>query len=222
VTPRVVIVSAPSGAGKTTITRRLVELRPDKFGLSISATTRQPRVGETDGQAYHFLSRDEFQRWKQEGRFLETAEYAGEWYGTPKNEVDRILGSGRHALLDIEVVGAEQIRKSWTGEAPITVFVLPASPQVLVERLQERKTETFDQLYTRLERAQHELGHSIRYDRLLRNDDIDEAVATLGAIVEEGGGWRRDARDAISWIGQFAADLQNEKVRLHNQMKGKT
>jgi guanylate kinase len=222
VTPRVVIVSAPSGAGKTTITRRLVELHPGTFGLAISATTRKPRVGETDGHAYHFLSRDEFQRWKQEGRFLETAEYAGEWYGTPRSEVDRILASGRHALLDIEVVGAEQIRQSWMGEAPITVFVLPATPQVLLERLQERKTETVDQLYTRLERAQHELGHSLSYDRLLRNDDVDDAVATLGEIVEEGGGWRRNAPDAIRWVGQFAADLQKEKARLHNQLKGKT
>jgi guanylate kinase len=217
-----VIVSAPSGAGKTTITRRLVDLHPDKFGLSISATTRQPRAGERDGQAYHFLSQDEFQRWKREGRFLETAEYAGAWYGTPKMEVDRLLASGRHALLDIEVVGAEQIRNSWKGDAPITVFVLPASPHVLLERLQERKTESVDQMRVRLERAQQELGHSSRYDRLLRNDDLDEAVATLGQIVEEGGGWRPNAPDAIRWIGQFAADLQKEKDRLYNQMKGQT
>jgi len=222
VTPRVVIVSAPSGAGKTTITRKLVELHPDKFGLSVSATTRKPRPGEKEGQAYHFLSRDEFQRWQHEGRFLESAEYAGEWYGTPKNEVDRILASGRHALLDIEVVGAEEIRRSWTGEAPITVFVLPASPQVLIERLQERKTESFDQLYTRVERAEHEIAQSVSYARLLQNDDLGEAVATLDEIVEDGGGWRRDAPDAVRWIAEFAAGLRKEKVRLYTQMKGKT
>jgi guanylate kinase len=217
-----VIVSAPSGAGKTTITRKLVALHPDTYGLSISATTRKPRAGETDGQAYHFLSGDEFQRWKRDGRFLETAEYAGEWYGTPKTEVDRLLASGRHALLDIEVVGADQIRQAWKGEAPITVFVLPASPHVLLARLQERKTESLDQMRLRLERAQQELGHSGSYDRLLRNDDLDEAVATLREIVEEGGGWRRNAPDASRWIGQFAADLQKEKDRLYNQMKGQT
>ena len=221
-TPRVVIVSAPSGAGKTTITRKLVELHPARFDLSISATTRKPRVGETDGRAYHFLSRDEFQRWKQQDRFLETAEYAGEWYGTPRSEVDRILASGKHALLDIEVVGAEKIRQSWKGEAPITVFVLPASPQLLIERLQRRKSESFDQLYARLERAQHELQESVSYDRLLRNDNLDEAVTALGEIVEDGGGWRRNAREAIRWIDQFATDLQQEKMRFYNQMKGNT
>jgi guanylate kinase len=221
VTPRVVIVSAPSGAGKTTITRKLVELHPEKFGLSISATTRKPRIGERDGEAYRFLNRDDFERWAREGRFLETAQYAGEWYGTPRSEVDRILGSGRHALLDIEVVGAEKIRKSWKGEAPITVFVLPASPHVLIERLRERQSESFDQLHARLERALDELRQSGSYDRLLRNDDLDDAVAALGEIVEEGGGWRRDAPEAIRWIDQFATDLQKEKVRFYNQMKGK-
>jgi guanylate kinase len=221
VTPRVVIVSAPSGAGKTTITRKLVERHPEKFGLSISATTRNPRVGERDGEAYRFLNRDDFERWAREGRFLETAQYAGEWYGTPRSEVDRILKSGRHALLDIEVVGAEKIRKSWKGEAPITVFVLPASPHVLIERLRERQSESFDQLYARLERAQDELRQSGNYDRLLRNDDLDDAVAALGEIVEEGGGWRRDAPEAIRWIDQFATDLQKEKVRFYNQVKGK-
>ena len=220
-TPRVVIVSAPSGAGKTTITRKLVELHPEKFGLSISATTRKPRIGERDGEAYRFLNRDDFERWAREGRFLETAQYAGEWYGTPRSEVDRILGSGRHALLDIEVVGAEKIRKSWKGEAPITVFVLPASPHVLIERLRERQSESFDQLHARLERALDELRQSGSYDRLLRNDDLDDAVAALGEIVEEGGGWRRDAPEAIRWIDQFATDLQKEKVRFYNQMKGK-
>jgi guanylate kinase len=222
VTPRVVIVSAPSGAGKTTITRKLVELHPAKFDLSISATTRKPRLEEKDGQAYHFLSRDEFERWAREGRFLETAQYAGEWYGTPKSEVDRILASGKHAVLDIEVVGAEKIRQSWRGEAPITVFVLPASPQVLIERLRRRRSESFDQLYARLERAQDELRQSDTYDRLLRNDDLDEAVAALADIVEEGGGRRRDAAEAIRWINQFATDLQQEKVRFYNQMKGRT
>jgi guanylate kinase len=222
VTPRLVIVSAPSGAGKTTITRRLVEQQPAQFGLSISATTRRPRAGEVDGQAYYFLSRPEFERWKTSGRFLETAEYAGEWYGTPKAEVERILGSGRHALLDIEVVGAEQIRKSWQGEAPITVFVLPASPHVLVERLRNRKTESPDQLYKRLERAQYELNDSLKYDRILRNDKLDDAVAELAEIVEEGGGWHRNHPDTIRWIEQFAYDLQKEKVQLYRQMKGTT
>ena len=167
------------------------------------------------------MSRDEFERWVQDGRFLETAEYAGEMYGTPASEVDRILAGGRHALLDIEVVGAEKIRRSWKGDAPVAVFVLPASPQVLLQRLRDRKSESFEQLYARIERAQHELQQSRGYDRLLKNDDLDAAVAELGEIAEQGGGWRCDAPDAIRWIDQFAADLEKEKVRFYNQMKGK-
>jgi guanylate kinase len=221
VTPRVVIVSAPSGAGKTTITRALVARRPDRFGLSVSATTRQPRAGERDGEAYRFLSSDEFDRWAREGQFLETAESAGARYGTPAREVDRILPAAGTPSLDIEVVGAEQIRRSWKGSAPVAVFVLPGSPQVLLQRRRDRKSESFDQLYARIERAQHELQQARGYDRLLRNDDLDAAVAELGDIAEQGGGWRCNAPDAVRWIDQFAADLEKEKVRFYNQMKGK-
>ena len=221
-TARLVIVSAPSGAGKTTITRRLVELQPTKFGLSISATTREPRKGETEGQAYYFLSRPEFARWKQSGRFLETAEYAGEWYGTPKSEVDRILASGRHALLDIEVVGAEQIRGSWKGEPPITVFVLPTSPRVLLDRLSERKTESPEQLLKRVTRASEELSYSRKYDRLLRNDNLEDAVAALGKIVDEGGGFQRTPPNDMRWVEQFSNGLREEEVRLHTHLKGST
>ena len=220
-TPRVVIISAPSGAGKTTITRRLIELHPDKFDVSISATTRKPRLGERDGQAYHFVSRDEFDRWKVEGRFLESAQYAGEWYGTPRSEVDRILASGKHAVLDIEVNGAEAIRRSWKGEAPIRIFVLPGSPDVLLQRLRERKTESFDQLYARLEQAQNELRWAGVYERVVRNDDLDKAVGDVLQIVEESGGWRH-APAELTWIEQFASGLQLEKMSLYDQMKGKT
>lgn len=219
-TPRVVIVSAPSGAGKTTITRRLVELRPDKFDLSISATTRKPRLGEGNGQAYHFVGREEFDRWKAEDRFLESAQYAGEWYGTLRSEVDRILASGKHALLDIEVNGAEAIRKTWAGAAPIRIFILPGSPDVLLQRLRERKTESFDQVYARLEQAQNELRWAGVYERVVRNDDLEKAVAAVSQIVEDGGAWWH-APAEFTWIEQFAADLQKEKVRLSNQMKGK-
>jgi len=221
VTPRVVIVSAPSGAGKTTITRRLVETHPDRYAISVSATTRMPRTGERDGEAYHFLDRAEFERWKRDGRFLETAEYAGEWYGTPRSEIDRILGSGKHALLDIEVVGAEQIRKSWQGDNLVSVFVLPSSPQVLVARLHGRGTETVKQLEARLSRAQEELRHCSAFDYIVKNDDLDQAVGTLREIVELGRGPRRDMPQLNRWIEEFAAGFQEAKVELYTQLKGK-
>jgi len=221
VTPRVVIVSAPSGTGKTTITRKLVEEHPDKYAISVSATTRKPRTGETNGQAYHFMDRQEFERWKRAGRFLETAEYAGEWYGTPKSEIDRILGSGRHALLDIEVVGAEQIRKSWQGDNLVTVFVLPPSVQVHVARLQGRGTETVAQQDARLERAQNELRYSSAFDHILVNDELDRAVASLREIVEQGRGPERDVPQLTKRIDEYATGLQAARAQLYTQSKGK-
>jgi guanylate kinase len=217
--PRVVIISAPSGAGKTTITRTLVEKHPDTYALSVSATTRKPRTGEKDGDAYHFLDRAEFDRWKRDGRFLETAEYAGQWYGTPRSEVDRILGSGRHALLDIEVVGAEQIRQAWPGDNLVSVFVLPSSPDVLVGRLKGRGTETADQIRARLERAQHELQHSGAFDHVVKNDELDQAVRTLRDIVEQGRA--PNMPQSAPWIEGFASGFQAAKLRLYSQLKGK-
>jgi len=110
VTPRIVVLSSPSGGGKTTIARTILERYPKKFGYSVSATTRRPRAGERQGEAYYFLTREEFADWQKQGRFVETAEYAGELYGTLKSEVEKVLQSGRHVLLDIEVDGAQQVR----------------------------------------------------------------------------------------------------------------
>ena len=116
-TPRVVVLAAPSGGGKTTIANELRRRRPDIFGYSVSATTRKPRAGEQDGAAYHFLTREEFRRRVQAGDFLEWAEYAGELYGTLRAEVERVLASGRHVVLDIEVQGAQQVRRAYPRPA---------------------------------------------------------------------------------------------------------
>src|SRR6266496_5507994 len=111
--PRVVVLAAPSGGGKTTIARELVTRHPDLFGYSVSATTRKARAGEQDGAAYHFLTRDEFLGRRDAGAFLEWAPYAGELYGTLRSEVERVLASGRHVVLDVEVQGARQVRKAY-------------------------------------------------------------------------------------------------------------
>ncbi|HET9708324.1 MAG TPA: guanylate kinase, partial [Gemmatimonadales bacterium] len=140
-TPRIVILSAPSGGGKTTISEALRARRKD-IGYSVSATTRKPRPGEVDGKAYHFVSTAEFDRMIHAGEFLEWAQYAGNRYGTLKREVDGILGSGRHALLDIEVQGAEQVSKKIPANDLIRIFILPPSGKGWMERLKGRETES--------------------------------------------------------------------------------
>jgi len=127
VTRAVVILSAPSGGGKTTIAQRLLRERPADLGYSVSATTRPPRPGEQDGQAYHFLSRAEFERRRAAGEFLECAEYAGHLYGTLRSEVERVLNSGRHVVMDIEIEGARQVRAAYPWPRSISVFILPPS-----------------------------------------------------------------------------------------------
>jgi guanylate kinase len=217
VTPRIVVLSSPSGGGKTTIARTILERYPTQFGYSVSATTRSPRAGERHGEAYYFLTRDEFADWQAQGRFVETAEYAGEWYGTLKSEVEKVLQSGRHVLLDIEVEGARQVRKTYADA--ITIFILPTSPQVLIERLLGRKSESPSEVMRRVERAKYELREINGFDRLVRNDTVDQAVAAVVRIVDEGGGFRR-ADWELKWVSEFSAGLQQEAQRLYDNIHG--
>jgi guanylate kinase len=175
------VLSAPSGGGKTTIAKKLLQVRPD-LGYSVSATTRATRNGERDGVDYHFLSRAEFERRRKNGEFLEWAEYGAELYGTLKSEIDRIFGEGRHAVLDIEIDGARQIRKNFTNS--LQVFVLPPSAEVLVERLTGRNTENPALLRKRLTRASDELAAVAEYDYAIVNESLDAAVAQVSAILD--------------------------------------
>lgn len=175
------VLSAPSGGGKTTIAKKLLQVRND-LGYSVSATTRASRNGERDGVDYHFLSRAEFERRRKEGAFLEWAEYGAQLYGTLKEEIERIFAQGRHAVLDIEVEGARQIRKNLDNT--LLVFVLPPSAEVLVERLTARNTENSDLLRRRLTRASHELAAVAEYDYAVINEDLNTAVQQVSAILE--------------------------------------
>jgi guanylate kinase len=148
VTPRIVVLSAPSGGGKTTIAKALREQFPDRFGFSVSATTRKPRSGEQDGVDYYFWKPDEFLQGVNQGKFLEHAQYGGELYGTLRSDVQRILDSGRHVLLDIEVQGAEQVRR--LDQGALTIFILPSDPRVLIQRLVKRGSETSAEIQQRL------------------------------------------------------------------------
>ena len=182
--PVVVVLAAPSGGGKTTIARALVTRWPNQYGFSVSGTTRAPRAGEQDGKDYFFLSKDEFRRRQAAGDFLESAEYAGELYGTLQAEVDRLLAAGRHVLLDIEVQGARQVRKRYPPPASRAVFILPPSGAELMRRLKGRRTETAKERTSRLATAIRELEQAEAFDHLVVNDDLDAAVETVHKLVE--------------------------------------
>jgi guanylate kinase len=181
VTPLVLVLSSPSGGGKSTIAKRLLAERDDT-GYSVSATTRAPRDTERDGEAYHFLTRDEFARRVAAGEFLEYAEYNGHRYGTLEVEVRRVTQGGQHVLLDIELEGARKVRERFP-EA-VLVFVVPPSGKVLAERLRGRGTDDEAVIAGRLERALVELAAAREYDYVVVNDDLEDAVRAVHAILD--------------------------------------
>ncbi len=215
-TPRLVVLSAPSGGGKTTIAKAVRDRYPNRFGFSVSATTRTPRPGEQDGVDYHFWTPSAFLDGVNQGKFLEHAEYAGELYGTLKRDVQTILDSGRHVLLDIEVKGAEQVRRLEPNA--ITIFILPSDPRVLTQRLVTRASESPEAIQRRLETAIEELGHAPLFTRWIKNDDLDEAVGAVVKTVDASPEklWR-DKHD-FAWLNGYLDGLQRERQRLYDRL----
>lgn len=179
--PFPIILSAPSGGGKTTIARELLTRRTD-LGYSVSCTTRSPRPGEEHGRDYYFLSLTEFIRERERNHFAEAAEVHGNLYGTLKAEVKRVLSAGRHVIMDIDVQGAKQFKRAFPDS--VTIFVLPPSAEVLLERLRARQTEDRKQLIARLQSALLELQAIDEYEYVVVNDDLEQAIRTVSAIID--------------------------------------
>ena len=175
------MLSSPSGGGKSTIARHLLEAR-ENVTYSISATTRPRRPAEEDGTHYFFLDRPAFDRKIERGELLEWAEYGGHLYGTLRAEVQRGLSAGRHVVLDIDVAGARQVRKQFPDS--VHVFVLPPSAATLVQRLRNRNTEDPTGIGARMAIASQELSAVSEYDYIVVNDDFVEAVAHVAAILD--------------------------------------
>ena len=173
------VVSAPSGAGKTSLVKALLKADP-AIRLSVSYTTRAPRPGETDGRDYHFVSRERFDKMLADGEFLEHAEVYGNFYGTSKEVIARDLHAGRDLLLEIDWQGAAQVRRHFPGCA--TVFILPPSFGALRTRLAGRGQDSDEVIERRLAAAAHDVAHADAFDYIIVNDDFDHALQDLVAI----------------------------------------
>lgn len=177
---KIIIISAPSGTGKSTLIRALMERHPElRLGFSVSATSRQPRKGEVDGKDYYFLSPEEFRRRVDDNRFVEWEEvYAGTCYGTLLSEVDRVTGKGDNLIMDIDVKGAVNVKHRF-GDSALAIFISPPSIEELERRLRSRATDSEESITRRLDKARYELGFAEKFDLRVVNDLVDRTVKEL-------------------------------------------
>ncbi len=182
---QLVVLSAPSGAGKTTLARYLLEQFPH-FNFSISVTTRTPRAGEVHGKDYYFVTKEEFQKLITYDKLVEWEEIFGNYYGTLKSEIQSRIENGEIVLFDIDVKGALSIKKNFPAPS-LLIFIMPPSKDVLVERLKNRRTESPEQLAERLKRIDMELSLANQFDYIVVNDDLEQAKKELVKILKENG-----------------------------------
>jgi len=204
--PFPIILSSPSGGGKTTIAHQLLAKRQD-LGYSVSCTTRPPRDGELDGRDYHFRSLESFRHGQAAGEFAESAEVHGHLYGTLRAEVERVLSEGKHVIMDIDVQGTKQFFAAFPES--VLIFILPPSAEALVERLTARGTEDPKSLIRRLRSAKDELKAIDLYPYVVVNDRIDSAVAAISSIIDAEGVRRsRNHRSLAARIKELEDGIQ--------------
>ena len=177
---KLIIITGPSGVGKGTVVNDILK-RNKKIWLSISATTRNPRKGEKDGKDYYFLSKEIFKRMIEDGMFLEWAEFAGNYYGTPLNSVREKIDNGLKVILEIEVAGAKQVRDKY--QDILSIFLLPPNKEELEKRIRNRGTDNEESIIKRLKRADFEIGSSGEFEYVIKNYDLNETVAKILEII---------------------------------------
>ena len=178
---KLIIITGPSGVGKGTVVKELLDRNKDIW-LSISATTRNPRVGEKDGLNYYFISEERFKDMIDKKEFLEWAQFAGNYYGTPLSTVNEKIEKGFIVLLEIEVEGAKQIKEKFPES--LSIFLLPPSKEELEKRIRNRGTEKEEAIDRRLSRADYEIASSDEFDFVLTNHDVDETVKEVSKIIK--------------------------------------
>lgn len=181
-TGQLIVISAPSGAGKDTVVKELIKRNPDEFWVSVSATSRLPREGEQEGVDYYYLSKEEFEEKINEGFFIEYTNYAGNYYGTPKKYIKEKLNKGKDVILIIEIEGASNIKKL-VPEA-LMIFIMPPSLKELVRRLKKRGTETDEKIIKRFHTAYKEINEVTKYNYVVVNDILEDAVEKVESIIK--------------------------------------
>lgn len=182
-TAKLFAFAAPSGGGKTSVIKPLLQRHPD-FKFSVSATTREMRSGEVNGKDYFFLSKEEFESLIARGEFVEHEFFFGNYYGTLKREVERALNAGHSMIFDVDVKGALSIKKMYPNDA-VLIFVAPPSIEILEQRLRSRKTEDEEKIQRRLSRMPMELESGKQFDVIVVNDDLERAITEVDSIIKK-------------------------------------
>ncbi len=200
-----IILSSPSGAGKSTLAKRLMAWDAN-LRFSVSATTRAPRPGETDGVEYYFRSKHDFEHMVAEGEMLEHAEVFGNFYGTPKAPVEAAMKAGQDTLFDVDWQGGQQIRRSSLGKDVISIFILPPSIAELESRLRGRAQDSDAVIAGRMAKSMHEISHWAEYDYVVVNHDADQAAEELKVILRA----ERARAERQPWLTEFVRGLNKE------------